>query len=360
MADEYRDLVDAIVGDAAAFDLTCDVIDVHDAFDRLPERGDPFIGAVEETFFSGHRRERYREVTNPGLNRTDNHLQGLQRYRGRIYLSAGDLMEGRAHLFVLKEEPGADAGGVAARLTRIISLDDRRDHGGGMQRLGDVLAIAIEGDRIGSTVEFLHLADPDHPRRIEGARIEREEQKASAAAITRLSGDDGDRILVGVTWFKGGPLLGLLGGSRAYLDLYLSRSDDPRHGFLDDVVRIDVSRLADKAPPWQAIAFLPHDAGDIMLIGTRSTKSAPGGRAHADLCRLRFDGDATAAWPDVRVAAEHIRTRTFAFDRDFGDFAAAAGLEYDPVHGLVLYAAAHYRFTDGFRLSVCRPQASIV
>jgi hypothetical protein len=362
MNDDYRDVLSEQVSDDVVFDISCAPVDAAAAFDAIPARGERFGCRVADSFFTGPRRERYREVTNPGLNRSDNHLQGIQRFGDRIYLSAGDLMEGRAHLFVLRTAP-ADAGADArAELTRVITLDDQRDHGGGMQRLGDVLAIAIEGPgSIGSTVAFLHLGEPDRPKWIPGARIDRDEPKASAVALALLPRAAGNRILAGVTWVRTGRLFGLLGRSKAYLDLYLSRSAELRDGFLPDAVRLDVSKLTDRLPTWQSINFLPPaDARTVALIGTLSSSSAPGGRALANLCRLRFDADPADAWPAVRVTAEHVRTRTFEFDRDHGDFAAAAGVDCDANGGIALYAAGHFRYADGFRLSVCAPAHAAV
>jgi hypothetical protein len=357
MADDYRDVLREQVSDDVVFDLSCAPVDATAAFDAIPARGERFDCRVVDSFFTGPRRERYREVTNPGLNRSDNHLQGIQRFRDRLYLSAGDLMEGRAHLFVLRSEPAAAGGRASAELTRVITLDDRRDHGGGIQRIGDVLAIAIEGPgSIGSTVAFLHLGDPDRPKWIPGARIDRVEPKASAVALALLPRAPGDRILAAVTWVRPGRLFGLLGRSRAFLDLYLSRSAELRDGFLPDIVRLDVTTLTDRLPSWQSISFLPPaDARTVALIGTRSSSSAPGGRALADLCRLRFDADPADAWPAVSVTPEHVRTRTFELDRDYGDFAAAAGVDCAPHGGIALYAAGHFRYADGFRLTVCAP-----
>jgi hypothetical protein len=359
MADDYRDVLGGSVDPTVALDLTSPLIrDATTAFQHIPERGRPFLCSVDDTFFTGPRRERYRDVANPGLNRSDSHLQGIQRFRDRLYLSAGDLMEGRPHLFILRYDDASPEQPATAELTGVVTLDDRRDHAGGIQRLGDVLAVAIEGHRIGSVVAFLHLADPDRPRWIPGARIERDDPKAGAAALAVLRGAGGDRagdrVLVGVAWAKPGPLFGLLGRSRAFLDLYLSREADLHQGFEPEFVRVDVSRLTKKAPEWQAIAFLPTAATrEVVLIGTRSSSRAPGGSADADLCRIRFGDDPAAAWPNVDATPEHLATRTFRFDRDFGDFAAAAGIDCVSEDRITLFATGHFRFTDGFRLSVC-------
>lgn len=355
MADEYRDPLQEAVDDAVALDLSSPP--VHDAlaaFHRIPERGVPFSCSVADTFFGGGRRERYREVANPGLNRSDNHLQGVQRFRDRLYLSAGDLMEGCAHLFILSYHEASPGQSATAELTGVLSLDDRLDHAGGIHRLGDVLVVPIEGPNAGSVVGFLHLADPDNPKWITGARIERSEPKAGAAALARLPGRGGDRVVVGVTWVRPGPFFGLLGRSRAFLDLYLSRTADLHHGFEPEHVRVDVSTLTKKAPEWQAIAFLPTlDSRELVLVGTRSTSRTPGGSAVADLCRIRFSAEPADAWPNIDITPEHLASRTFRFERDFGDFAAAAGIDCVEEDRLALFVAGHFRFTDGFRLSVC-------
>jgi hypothetical protein len=355
MADEYRDPLEDAVDDTVALDLSSPPVhDALGAFQRIPERGVPFSCSVADTFFAAGRSERYREVANPGLNRSDNHLQGVQRFRDRLYLSAGDLMEGCAHLFILRYREASPGQPATAELTGVLSLDHRLDHAGGIHRLGDVLAVPIEGHNTGSVVGFLHLADPDRPKWIAGARIERDEPKAGAVALARLPGPVGGRVVVGVTWVRPGPFFGLLGRSRAFLDLYLSRAADLHRGFEPEHVRVDVSRLTKKAPEWQAIAFLPTlDSREVMLVGTRSTSRAPGGSAVADLCRIRFDAEPADAWPNVDITAEHVASRTFRFERDFGDFAAAAGIDCADEDRLTLFAAGHFRFPDGFRLSVC-------
>ena len=362
MADEYREALAEVAAPEALPNLSSKPFDVVAAFDRMPVRGERFRCDIDPLFFTGDRRERYREVTNPGLNRTDNHLQGIQRFKDRLYVSAGDLLEGRPHLFVLKYLPTITRG-VGAEFSRVITLDHERDHAGGMQRVGNVLTIAIEGNNIGSVVVFLQLDDPDHPVWIRGARIERREPKASAAGLALVSTPAGPRIVVGVPWVRPGKLFGLLQKPKAFLDLHLSRDADLRNGFLPDVVRIDLATLGLGAPPWQSIALLPQAKPDqVMMIGTRSTTSAPGGKHHADLCRLSFDPAHLAQWPDVRFQPTLVRTRPFHFEPDFGDFAAAAGVDCEPDGELSLFAAAHFRFPDGFRFSVCArpPGAPIV
>src|SRR5687768_10014772 len=98
MADEYREPLADFAATDAVPDLSSPALDVVAAFDRMPVRGERIRCEIGPTFFTDDRRERYREVTNPGLNRTDNHLQGIQRFKDHLYVSAGDLSEGRPHL----------------------------------------------------------------------------------------------------------------------------------------------------------------------------------------------------------------------------------------------------------------------
>jgi hypothetical protein len=358
VADEYRDPLRDEADPAVAPDPRCDAFDVASAFERIPAQGVPHTCAVPATIFTGARAERYREVSNPGLNRSDNHLQGVQRLGDHIYLSAGDLMEGCAQLFIARLR-GGDGAAARTELTRVICLDERRDHGGGIQRAGNVLAVAIEGRSIGSTVVFLQLDDPGRPVWIPGARIDRTESKASAAGLSVVRLAAGPRVLVAVPWIQPARLFGLLSGTRAYLDMYLSRGADLRDGFLPGMVRLDASKLVARPPAWQAVGLYPsiHD-GECMLIGTRSTAPAPGGACEADLCRLRFAMDMADTWPNVTLALEHVRTRRFTFEPGFGDFAAGAGFDCVPGGGLALLATSHFRDPSGFRLSICEAPAA--
>jgi hypothetical protein len=341
--------------------LDCPGCDAEAAFAALPRHGAAFPVRVAPTLFTGRRAKRYLQHTYAGENRSDNHLQGVQRYRDFLYFTAGDMTERVAHLFVSRLECDENGVPIGGEVAAVLCIDDENDHPGGMQRLGNVLAIAMEG-RGDSSVVFLQLDDPLRPAVIRGATIRRPGlRKASAAALTRLP--DG-RVLAGVCWYEAR----LLRRDRAWLDLYLSAGTDLRNGWQPARVAVDVRAQFGDAPPWQSIAFLDARvaAGDdgaslvtVYLLGLRNTKQSLSnyvpGKDLADQFRLTFPAAALDAWgDDVKPVLAHIDTDRFMFDEYWGNFSAAAGIDVEDDRSIALYGAHHWRIGERLRVSVCR------
>ncbi|MEX2610958.1 MAG: hypothetical protein WEA24_13495 [Gemmatimonadota bacterium] len=344
--------------DTSALDPNSPACDAHASFQALATTGRPILIEIGQAPFRGKRKARYHREDSPGMNRAENHFQGMARHGDTLYLTGADWDEPAAHLFVCALDTDAGGAPTGARLESVLALDTELPHAGGVQRLGDVLVVALEGPARDSRVRFLHLEDPARPTFVGGhSEIVRTGQtKASAGAVARMA--DG-RLLVGVAW-------------RNALDLYLTRDADLRNGYVPAggapaPRTLDLGPTHGK-PAYQAIAFLPPEewaradggAREVRLpvVGFRNTSQALSnwwrGEDHADLFELIIPGQALDAWPGgPEILIRPITSSAFDFGRFDGNFSAAAGLDVEAGGALAIYAAHHWRTGEGIRFSVC-------
>ncbi|MBX6363400.1 MAG: hypothetical protein IRZ00_05990 [Gemmatimonadetes bacterium] len=362
MSDPYRDVV--LPRELGHATLACPDCDVADALAALPSRAVPCRLDVDGGLFPGARRYRYLEDAPAGGSRADSHFQGVQRFGEHLLVTGVDWLEPAGHLLVARIETGPDGNPAGGRLERIVALDNERPHAGGIQRLGDILAVPLEGaGGLDSMVVFLRITDPLNPGFVgDGSTIVRRgRDKASAAAVAPLPG--GKRLLVGVAW-------------KNALDLYLSRSDYLGDGFVSDddgfprPLTIDLAGLTTRDPQYQSIAFLHPDLWQgaasgrseirVPIIALRNTSKLSNwyrGKNFADLLELHIRADRLEDWPCVADVSAR-RPVQFTFGRFDGNFAAAAGVDVEPDGTLALYAAHHWRARDGLHFSTCRAAPS--
>ena len=352
MADEYNTPVSAVCADPTdTNNPDCSA----DAVSTLATRGQSFLLRMEAPCFNGKRKWRYHTEDPPGLNRADNHMQGLQCKDDVMLLTAGDWNEPAAHLFIAKLDrvDGSPVGGV---ISRIVCIDCDRPHAGGIQRLGNLLAIPLEQKSGSSAVKFLDIRDPENPAIVGGkADFIRENPKASATGLARMP--DG-RILLGVAWAD-------------FIDLYLSADQDVRNGWLPAnsapaCVSLDLSGVADENPAYQSLTFLSPridpTTGAVIVptVGTRNTRQSLSnwwkGSDFADVFELFVSADCLTDWGnagEVRAVSARPPIR-FETGRADGNFSAAVGIEILGVDHCLLYAAHHWRTDKGIRVTVYR------
>lgn len=351
--DEYRH--DVLVPAAAPPDLTCPDCDAATAFTAVPQSGRSFLIDTGGSWFVSKRRWRYHENDIPGWNRADNHFQGVQRKGDHLLITGGDWNEPAAHVLVVELDTDGDGTPFAGRLVRVLSLGRKAPHPGGIQRLGDLLGVPLEG--AGRTsIRFLCIENPADPTSIDGAAtIVRREAKASAVALARIE----DRLLVGVAF-------------RHSLDLYLSVSDDITAGWVNEPggtlphgVRIDLDGVVARRPAYQAIHFFaPIPASDadggviVPMIALRNTRQSLSnwydGQDLADFLEIRLPQSLIDDWTGaVSPGVVHTgQTREFLPGRYDGNFSAAAGLDVYGSDRIRLYAVHHWRTDAGIRATV--------
>lgn len=349
MSDPYNETILETAPAGTVVDTSCFACDPLPAYEQLPAMGRKFEIDVGTTHFVKSRRNRYLEWTyadRKAPNSSDNHLQGIQRVGDYLYITAGDWNEVAAHLFIIKAkfDQGLPVGG---RLERIFCLDHERSHAGGIQRLGHVIGVPIEGAKKKSVAVFIDVTDPLNPKFIAGSTIERQSEKASALALTHL-GDPAGRP----------PLIVGIAHDTNEIDLYASVDADLAHGFRPQTATVQVTGVIGT---YQAIAFLNareiSNAGDyeVALIGMRNTSQKYSnykpGENYTDLLTITTKVDATGV-RDATIS-EPIQQKRHDFDDACGNFAAAAGIDIEQ-GGLALYTGHHWRSGKVFKLSVCR------
>ncbi len=185
---------------------------VEAAFARIRSNGE-HLGAWDGDRFAGSRYT-IRQANHGGFL---NHFQGMMRLRDGRYLvvSGGDWQPNtiNSHLFIIRMESRPDSGPwrsnviesheppEADAVVKIIGVDESLWHGGGLDVLGDILAVPIEHmtnktlkafAQVGpkgpdnSALVFFDVSDPENPKRFPQCTIRRQGVKAGAVALTKL------------------------------------------------------------------------------------------------------------------------------------------------------------------------------
>jgi hypothetical protein len=358
------------------------VRDVREAFDHLRTRGD-FV-----TVWDGHAIPNPRYTgENYGQARAVIHFQGVQRLRTgqHLLVSGGDKLQPTSHVFVLHLASAASAGtgplGSNVMWTRdpeagdvlvqIIGIEQERWHAGGINLLGDILAVPLEGigtldgagQQILSKIAFFHLADPMAPERFP-FEIRRATANAGAVTITKLPND---HFLCAV-WQDG-----VDKHDTGWLEFYLSNAagDFGPFGPAFATWKYPAGQPGDRAnPKYQSIGFvqeLPAEgaAGQwLYLIGTINTEAlAPSIPGHdvADLFAVQLPNELlqeslVAAPPFPAPTLTWLQRKGFEGADEHCNFAAAAGVHVDPNGILSLYGGFHWRISGTIRLTEFRSE----
>jgi hypothetical protein len=357
------------------------VRDVREAFDRLRTRGD-FV-----TIWDG------RAIPNPrytgenyGQGRGVIHFQGVQRLRSGTHLvvSGGDKLEPTSHVFVLQLASAAAAGtgplGSNVMWTRdpdpgdvlvqIIGIEERRWHAGGINLLGDILAVPLEGvgglDGAGqplmSRIAFYHLGDPMSPQRFP-FDIPRTTANAGAVTLAKLPND---HFLCAVWQDGAGP------NDTGWLEFHVSVAAGDFGPFGPAFAKWTYPRgqPKDRAnPKYQSIGFvqeLPRSEAPrrwLYLVATTNTEAlAPSIPGHdvADLFAVELPrellGDPLPAPPYPAPSLTWLARKRFEGADEHCNFAAAAGVYVDEGGILALYGGFHWRISGTIRLTEFRSE----
>jgi len=234
------------------------------------------------------------------------HFQGIQRLSSGEHLAISGSSSGAAHLFIVRMASRPAVGRLRSNrlssnvppavdlIVRVVEtnrelLDDPGGdlsrlltHGGGIQVIGDVLAMGIEGGGR-SRVVFYDVRSPESPRKL-GYEVDRPSAPAGACGILRRA--DGRYLL-------------LVGRSESnVLDFYLSagtslRDGDPGFGFLDTWFEGELraeNGMDHEFGDYQGLNLLRQEDGTAFLIGFHRNLDFLFGDDFADLFRLEIQG----------------------------------------------------------------------
>lgn len=334
------------------------ISNVEAAFSRLRANGE-YLGARDGGLFAGSR------YTNRNTNGGGvlNHFQGMMRLgHGHVVVSGGDWRKSTraSHLFIAKMNTRR-ANGVwrsnvlhaerpdpTDQVVKVIAVDGALWHAGGMDVLGNVLALPIEfmsDDRLKviaqgspsgpdtSRIVFFDVADPANPRFFKSVSIDRTGVKAGAVGITKIGG----RILV-AAWSDSDSL-------PPRLDLYLSKDHTVNSGFgsvtsWDPEQVLAVDGQTQTFGKVQTINFVRQTEDDqLYLIGFRRF-------AGEDLAELyAFDARNLLAAVPTPPTVTKLDTKRLMCKKQC-DMNGASGAYVDDGE-LVVYSGAQYRNKHG-------------
>jgi hypothetical protein len=211
------------------------------------------------------------------------------------------------------------------RVVKVVRSDSGFDHSGGIQSVGQFLAVGLEeGSR--SRVVFWDLADPRNPRRTGTLPHATGVKGAGTVSIARLR--DGRYLLI-------------VGGANANtLDFYLSRAGgaltSPRFAHVATWRERQLVGGDSEFGNYQNLGLVAGAGGTLYLIGTHRNRAGGRGNDFADLFRL----ERTPRSPRIRkIASRHLYCGFPGGDQCNLD--AAGGVYVSPSGGLLLYGTEH-------------------
>lgn len=295
----------------------------------------------------------------------EEHFQGIQRIGQYLILSGGiKTGEQRSQLIVINMETRSKKGPWALprygysyknpppedRIVKVVDIDDKKWHTGGIQAMDCVIAVSIYGDRPrtqGSEICYFDFTDPQHPEEIENIRLHREKKKSNAVALTRLTNGH----YMTMVW------------DDENLDFHYSVSDDISHGFQTTAATVpkqDVGAGFDDANPdnldpggtfgygtYQNINFVRDQADKMYFVATRnSEKASPTsrGKDFADLYEISWREKEGTSDLDYEAPPRISRTehkQMYCYNQQC-NFGAGAGIYIDDEAHLFLYGASHW------------------
>lgn len=284
----------------------------------------------------------------PDLSRWGRHWQGIQRAAGAggryLFLSrsgAGVVLvvvrlgsrpasDGR-----LGPDPPMPDGPPPAEDAVVAEVPGEagRTHAGGIQLIGSVLALPLDGHG-GSEVVFYDVARPSDPRRLAvmdhgDVGPPSDPHQASAAGITRLA--DGRFLLV----------IGV--HSSKALDFYVSTTTSLR----DPALRFErfATETRGIVRGFQSLNLATQCDGAIYLVGTHNNGFPPPSMGRDYVRWYRLERGAEGGVRFLPGGSKHVKCR-------WCNFGAAGGIYLDPGGGVLVYGAGHTSRGPGGSISV--------
>ena len=298
----------------------------------------------------------------------------------RLATRAKDGERLRSNRIVRGEETGDSAPNAADTVVRTITFDGNDGwplygHAGGMQMIGDVLAVALEHpygqediDESLNRIQFIDVRNPENPRPLATVPI-RISETFTAGAVAVAPMQDG-RYLMIVTGKENDAVkvyesdANRADGSTDLRDPNLTFTHKDTWHAEDEPVNppcytLPPSRAYPDGYSWgwpeggtldyahQNLNFIREDgpAGQLYLVGTRNDNGLPGifGADYVDLYSVSWDGQHFSLGC---AAQRHVDTfaasdGALLFHTKIADFGAAGGTYVTPTGELIVYGAEH-------------------
>lgn len=334
------------------------VSDVVHSFDRIPTkvRSSPHFGSTKKYLGANNYGSiPWPRYTSNKANRfgLGEHFQAIQRI-GRYIVVSGGIKNGnprRSQLVVIQMGSQSETAPWALpryhnqynyknphpadRIVKVVNMDERLWHAGGIQFVGHVLAVPIFGNEGDSEVRFYDFETPKNPKLIPEITIKRPSAKSNAVAVSRLV----DGHYVALVW------------NDTWLDFHVSRTTDIRDGFRPNALSIHRDSIPGGfqdegcgitgCGAYQNLNLVRQCDGKLFLVGMRNTqKGSPTvtGKDYATLYRLDWTTSGYQRPPRVTK----LRARQYYCYNQQCNFGAGAGLYVADRDHLWLYGASHW------------------
>lgn len=331
------------------------VDNVPDKFRKIPPkvRKSPFFGSTKK--YLGARNDGI--IPWPDYTSTDDnelglgeHFQGIQRIGQHLILSGG-IKTGirRSQLIVIKMRTQSESGPWALpkygfsykkpppedRIAIVVDIDRLQWHAGGIQAMGDVIAVPIYGDGAGSEIRYFDFSNRNNgPTEIEGIRLTKSDMKSKAVALTQLQ----NHHYMTMVW------------DDENLDFHYSNSPDIGNGFQTAYTRVNKGDVQGGFQPggggisgngtYQSVNFVRDSDNTVYFVAVRNQQKASPtfpGKDFADLYKVSWPNGYEAEPEISRV--EHKQMYCYNGQCNFG---AGAGIYIDDEQHLFLYGASHW------------------
>lgn len=332
-----------------------DVDNVPAKFREIPPkvRRSRFFGSTKK--YLGARN--YGKIPWPDYTSTDDnelglgeHFQGIQRI-GQYLIISGGIKTGikRSQLIVIKMGTRPKSGPWALpkygfsykkpssmdKIIKVVDLDRKKWHAGGIQAMGEVLAVPIYGGDPGSDIRYFDFSDPENgATEMADIRLTKSDMKSKAVALTRLPNDH----YMTMVW------------DDEDLDFHYCNSPDIRNGFQTAYARVNKRDVHGGFQPggggisgdgtYQSVNFVRDSDNTVYFVATRNAEKASPtfiGKDFADLYKV--------SWPNGYEAEPEIsrvdHRQMYCYNQQCS-FGAGAGIYIDDKQHLFLYGASHW------------------
>jgi hypothetical protein len=331
--------------------------------DNVPARFKEIPSKVRSSPYFGSTKRYLGARTNgmipwPDFTSTDDnelglgeHFQGIQRI-GQHLIVSGGIKSGtrRSQLVVILMKSKSKSGPWALpkygfsykkpspddKIVKVVDIDRQNWHAGGIQAVGDVLAVPVYGHGSSSEIRYFDFRDPENgPTEIEEIKLIKTDIKSKAVALARLPNDH----YMTMIW------------DDENFDFHYCNSPDILSGFAKDRnARINKTEVKGEFQPggggisgggtYQSINFVLDTDDTVYFVATRNQEKASPtfhGKDFADLFKVLWPNGFEAE-PEIHYV-DHKQIYCYNQQCNFG---AGAGIYIDDPKHFFLYGASHW------------------
>ncbi|MGH7492887.1 MAG: hypothetical protein ACREOO_10890, partial [bacterium] len=222
---------------------------------------------------------------------------------------------------------------AADRIMKEIASEPGFDHAGGMQIIGNILAVPFEDHKSSSRVVLYDVTDPENPQKF---------HFLDHSNVTSPS-DPGQGSAVGITKLQDGRFLLVVGvHSSKVLDFYVSNTTSLR----DPALKFERfhTQTGGLVGGFQNLNFINQCDGKIFLVGTHNTGWPPPslGTNHVRWYLLRNGSANSLAIEEMGGMKLHCEYPTGSLTSEVHcNFGAGGGLYIDPGSQVYIYGVEH-------------------